>query len=76
MQPPWESILDRINLMLKVIGPATSPDDHLQRLVGYLQREFPGPYRMVRYQLRDGTPQVRLHFDDPEQEIEWHLRWS
>lgn len=78
----WQSYLRRLGNGLNGIYGAGSTttvteQDIIDRAEKYMQLKYPGPYQVESYYNADKMKwDLRLRFDDPQEQTAWLLRWT
>lgn len=76
----WQSYLRRLGNGINGVSERSktlTEKDIIANAEHYMQKKYPGPYRVESYYSADKMKyDLRLKFDDPKQETMWLLRWS
>ena len=76
----WQTYLRRLGNGINGISERSktlTEKDIIANAEHYMQKRYPGPYRVESYYSADKMKyDLRLKFDDPKQETMWLLRWS
>jgi hypothetical protein len=73
-QTPWNVWLDKVSKNL--MYPVTAfEQDFIEIISKRMQERYPGPYALT-YWGEHGQVKFYPHFQDPEEEILWMLRWG
>lgn len=78
----WQSYLRRLGNGLNGIYGAGSTTtvteaDIIARAEKYMQLKYPGPYQVETYYNSEKMKwDLRLRFDDPQEQTVWLLRWT
>jgi hypothetical protein len=68
----WHEYLHKLNQNSRYRWDSQPEADICYKL---MQERYPGPYAMPWQQV-NGKFEIYLHFNDPEEELMWKLRWS
>ena len=76
----WQTYLRRLGNGINGVSERTktlTEKDIIANAEHYMQKKYPGPYRVESYYNADKMKyDLRLRFDDPKQETMWLIRWS
>ena len=76
----WQSYLRRLGNGINGLSERSktlTEKDIIANAEHYMQRRYPGPYRVESYYNSEKMRwDLRLQFDDPREETMWLMRWS
>jgi hypothetical protein len=72
---PWHEYLHKLNQNFQWGFPGKSPDEMADFCYKQMQERYPGTYAMPWVNQAGGF-KIYMHFNDPEEELMWKLRWS
>ena len=80
----WQRYLSRlgggingVSNVYEANGRTFSSEDIVANAEHYMQKKYPGPYRVESYYNADKMKyDLRLRFADPRDEMMWILKWS
>lgn len=71
----WREFLDKVELDAETMWSGQSPQAVVERCAEYMQQQYPGPY-VLTYSYEKYRLEIHPYFQDPNEELMWHLKWG
>ncbi len=71
----WDQYLRKLRWNMSYLQEVQDPQRAVAACARLMQERFPGPY-VLTYAYEKGRLEIHPYFQDPDEEVMWHLRFG